>query len=182
MREGEKGPGGKGRTIETKGLGPYDLRMECELDVMQQVGLAGHAEMAVLLGETVRLYSALGKRTTARIRSLVLLKTDEALSMKRACFVYLLYYDRSMQEAACAGRFGERRYYPIEPDHLRQFLGKLTEARRDYVCRIPGEREGTRPQDTARRFMDVVRGAVERGGVRGCVGRDDTIRTTIDEL
>ncbi len=155
--------------------------MEDELDVIQQVGLAEHEEMNQLLRRALSLYSSMGKRATFAVEKLLRRDTAEALDMKRAGFVYFLMYNREMQQAACAGRFGDRNYHPMEPDHLRQFIEKLAEVRRDYVCRIPGPEPGNRPQDTARRFMDVVRASVESGGVRGCVEMDNTLRTTIDE-
>ena len=151
-----------------------------ELDVVQQTGQADHAEMNALLRSSLDLYQSMGKRATLAVEKLVRRDTDEALDLKRAGFIYFLLYSRDMQQAACDGRYGDRRYHSIEPEHLRKFVEKLAEVRRDYVCRIPSSEPGSRPQDTARRFMDVVRSAIERGGVLGCVERDDAVRTTID--
>ncbi len=155
--------------------------MEGELDVVQQVGLAKHDEMDALLRSATELYSSMGKRAKFAVEKLLRLDTSEALEMKRAGFIYFLLYSKDMQEAARAGRFGDQQYYPVEAEHLQQFVQKMAEARQDYVCRIPSSDKGSRPEDTAKRFMDVVRSSSERGGVRGCVERDDTIRTSIDE-
>lgn len=158
------------------------IMRECQLDIVQQVGQAGHEEMNSILSETTtRLFSSMGKRATHAVDRLCKRSTPEALALKQAGFIYFMLHSAGIAAAACVGRVGSRTYEPIDEQDLAAFVLSLRTVRRNYVCQLPGTTEGTRPSDTARAFMDTIRSMVEKGGVHGYVERLTTEAEAAEE-
>ena len=140
-----------------------------QFDVIQYVGLAGHNDMNALLGEVRdNLFPEMGKKAAWMLSKLIERQSEASLSMKRAGFVYFLMGSSRLQRAACEGRIAERRYHPIDTLDMQKFMKGMQNTRRGYVCQLPDmTRDKNKPSAQAKDFMDAVRTAVERGGVKG---------------
>ncbi len=143
--------------------------MENEFDVVQYVGLAGHEDMNELLGAIRdRLFPEMGKKAIFSTSKLMERTSDASLCMKRAGFVYFMMGSPRLQQAACEGRIAGRRYHPIDVPDMCKFVKGMQATRRHYVCQLPDiTKEKNKPSTQAKVFMDAIRAAVERGGIKG---------------